>query len=130
MLAGARAAEEVAAQAEEVGTDLSTALAAAADAWCDASGGTSGALWSAGLRAAATSLHDDGARRDPGSAPRLAGRSTGGGAGGGRHRAASATDRPGPAACRPEHRSPRPGRHVAGVVRTCRRPCPGVRASG
>jgi D-erythrulose 4-kinase len=64
MLAGARAADQVAAQAEEVGTDLATALAAAADAWCDASGGTSGALWSAGLRAAAASVQDDRPRPD------------------------------------------------------------------
>jgi dihydroxyacetone kinase len=72
MLAGARAAEQVAAQAEEVGADLATALAAAADAWCDAAGGTSGALWSAGLRGAAASVQDDGARPDPGRGPRAA----------------------------------------------------------
>lgn len=59
MLAGARAAQEVAVQAAQVGADLPTALAAASDAWCDASGGTSGALWAAGLRAAAANVVDD-----------------------------------------------------------------------
>lgn len=56
MLAGARAAREAARGAAEASTDFPIALAAAADAWCDASGGTSGALWAAGLRAAANSL--------------------------------------------------------------------------
>ncbi|MGD0197077.1 MAG: dihydroxyacetone kinase family protein [Solirubrobacteraceae bacterium] len=59
MLAGVRAAQAAAAQAAAIGTDLRTALVVAADAWCDASGGTSGAIWSAGLRAAAESLETE-----------------------------------------------------------------------
>lgn len=61
MVAGARAAHEVAVEAAEAGASLSSAIALAADAWCDASGGTSGALWGAGLRAAAASLSDESA---------------------------------------------------------------------
>lgn len=68
MVAGARAAHAVAAQAAEADADLSPALAAAADAWGDASGGTSGALWAAGMRAAAASLDVEG----PVDAPRAA----------------------------------------------------------
>jgi len=56
MAAGAQAAHEAARAAAEVDADLKTAFATAADAWCDAAGGTSGALWAAGLRAAASAL--------------------------------------------------------------------------
>ena len=56
MAAGAHAAHEAARAAADVDADLKTAFATAADAWCDAAGGTSGALWAAGLRAAASAL--------------------------------------------------------------------------
>ena len=69
MLAGARAAHEAALRAANVVADLPTALAAAADAWCDASGGTSGALWAAGLRAAAASVEGDASSSGSRAAP-------------------------------------------------------------
>lgn len=56
MAAGARAAALAAGNAHGGEADLGAALISAADAWCDASGGTSGALWAAGLRSAASSL--------------------------------------------------------------------------
>ena len=56
MLAGARAARIAADDALQAAADLPIALAAAADAWCDASGGTSGAIWAAGLRGAVSAL--------------------------------------------------------------------------
>ncbi|OLT45968.1 dihydroxyacetone kinase family protein [Cellulosimicrobium sp. CUA-896] len=58
MTAGATAA--LAALRTAVGADagIATALAAAGDAWADRAGGTSGALWGTGLRAAAGVLDD------------------------------------------------------------------------
>jgi dihydroxyacetone kinase len=59
MTRGARAAVAAArrAVAEEAGA--ATTLLLAADAWSDRAGGTSGALWGAGLRAAARVMSDD-----------------------------------------------------------------------
>lgn len=63
MVAGARAAHAVSGEAVAAAADPAAALAAAADAWCDASGGTSGAIWGVGLRAAAAVLAAGGADR-------------------------------------------------------------------
>lgn len=59
MQRGARAAAEAAKNAQEQGSGAGTVLCRAADAWADRAGGTSGALWGAGLRAAGESLGDD-----------------------------------------------------------------------
>lgn len=53
--AAVAAAEEEAAS----GSGVRTTLSAAADAWADRAGGTSGALWGLGLRALAGNLSDD-----------------------------------------------------------------------
>jgi len=65
--AAAQAAEDAVAQ--QAGAH--TVMVAAADAWADKAGGTSGALWGLGLRAAATML-DDQAVPEPSSAARAA----------------------------------------------------------
>lgn len=58
MQRGARAAAEAALQARSGGAGAGTVLALAGDAWALRAGGTSGALWGAGLRAAGESLGD------------------------------------------------------------------------
>ncbi len=59
MLRGASAALEAAEEAVGLSSaGLGTTVAVAADAWADSAGGTSGALWGAGLRAAAEVLGD------------------------------------------------------------------------
>lgn len=60
MARGAAAAAEAARQGAEAGCGARSVLIAAADAWADRAGGTSGALWGAGLHAFSTALHDDG----------------------------------------------------------------------
>lgn len=59
MQRGARAAAEEAARAVGLGAGAGTVLARAGDAWALKAGGTSGALWGAGLRAAGERLGDD-----------------------------------------------------------------------
>lgn len=59
MQRGARAAAREAARVQELGAGAGTLLALAGDAWADRAGGTSGALWGAGLRAAGEVLGDD-----------------------------------------------------------------------
>ena len=59
MARGARAAASAAERALAEGAGAATLLLHAADAWGDRAGGTSGALWGAGLRAAARALSDD-----------------------------------------------------------------------
>jgi dihydroxyacetone kinase len=54
MALGSGAAAAAANEAAEAGAGAASTLAAAADAWADRSGGTSGALWGVGLRAAST----------------------------------------------------------------------------
>jgi len=59
MQRGIRAAQRAAAAAVEVGGGAATVLRHAGNAWSDVGGGTSGALWGAGLRAAADVLGDE-----------------------------------------------------------------------
>jgi dihydroxyacetone kinase len=59
MQRGARAAAEEAARAAELGAGAGTVLALAGDAWALKAGGTSGALWGAGLRAAGERIGDE-----------------------------------------------------------------------
>lgn len=59
MTRGSAAAAKAAKTASQAGAGPSTVLAAAADAWADRAGGTSGALWGAGLRAFSTGLDDN-----------------------------------------------------------------------
>jgi dihydroxyacetone kinase len=58
MARGVSAARAAAARAAEAGAGAGTALRLAGDAWSDVGGGTSGALWGAGLRAAADVIGD------------------------------------------------------------------------
>jgi len=58
MARGSSAAAAAAHDASEVGAGAASVLAAAADAWADRAGGTSGALWGVGLRSASTALND------------------------------------------------------------------------
>ncbi|RUT25812.1 D-erythrulose kinase [Asaia sp. W19] len=58
MARGATAAARAARAAVEAGAGPATVLAAAADAWADRAGGTSGALWGAGLFAFSTAFDD------------------------------------------------------------------------
>ncbi|MBK5247837.1 MAG: dihydroxyacetone kinase family protein [Actinomycetales bacterium] len=58
MTKGADAAVAALKAAVEAGAGLASALGAAGDAWADKAGGTSGALWGTGLRAAADQLSD------------------------------------------------------------------------
>lgn len=58
MQRGARAAADAAAQTREAGGGAGTVLARAGDAWAHRAGGTSGALWGAGLRAAGERIGD------------------------------------------------------------------------
>lgn len=59
MQRGARAAADAAATSVDAGAGAGTLLALAGDAWAHRAGGTSGALWGAGLRAAGSALGDD-----------------------------------------------------------------------
>ncbi len=59
MRRGSRAAAAAAAEASESGAGPSATLLAAAAAWGDDAGGTSGALWAAGLARLASGLPDD-----------------------------------------------------------------------
>ena len=59
MLRGARAAAAAAQRAAAEDAGAATTLLLAADAWSDRAGGTSGALWGAGLRAAARVMSDE-----------------------------------------------------------------------
>ncbi|QYM63608.1 dihydroxyacetone kinase family protein [Microbacterium sp. Se5.02b] len=59
MQRGSRAADEAATLALDRGAGAGTLLARAGDAWALRGGGTSGALWGAGMRAAGESLGDD-----------------------------------------------------------------------
>ena len=61
MQRGARAAANEAARAQELGAGAGTVLAMAGDSWADRAGGTSGALWGAGLRAAGEVIGDEAA---------------------------------------------------------------------
>ncbi|MEV8370426.1 dihydroxyacetone kinase family protein [Microbacterium sp. NPDC064584] len=58
MQRGARAAAEAAHRAQTAGAGAGTVLALAGDAWALRAGGTSGALWGAGLRSAGESIGD------------------------------------------------------------------------
>ncbi|MEH3088297.1 MAG: dihydroxyacetone kinase family protein [Microbacterium arborescens] len=58
MQRGARAAAAAASAAHAAGAGAGTVLARAGDAWALRAGGTSGALWGAGLRAAGESIGD------------------------------------------------------------------------
>jgi dihydroxyacetone kinase len=58
MQRGVRAASAAAGQAVAAGAGAGSVLALAGDAWADKAGGTSGALWGAGLRAAGLRLGD------------------------------------------------------------------------
>ncbi|KON64099.1 PTS-dependent dihydroxyacetone kinase, dihydroxyacetone-binding subunit DhaK [Komagataeibacter europaeus] len=58
MARGSAAAGQAARQAAHAHAGAATVLAAAADAWADRAGGTSGALWGEGLRAFSTALDD------------------------------------------------------------------------
>ncbi|NIE79991.1 dihydroxyacetone kinase family protein [Asaia sp. As-1742] len=58
MARGAAASAKAALAAVEAGAGPATVLAAAADAWADRAGGTSGALWGAGLFAFSTAFDD------------------------------------------------------------------------
>jgi len=71
MTRGARAAERAAGEAVQAGAGAASTLAAAADAWADRAGGTSGAIWGLGLRSASQAL-DDGSAADAPSAARAA----------------------------------------------------------
>ena len=59
MLRGARAAAAAAQRAVADDAGATTTLLLAADAWSDRAGGTSGALWGAGLRAGARVMSDE-----------------------------------------------------------------------
>ena len=59
MARGARAAAAAAQRAAADDAGAATTLLLAADAWSDRAGGTSGALWGAGLRAAARVMSDE-----------------------------------------------------------------------
>jgi len=59
MLRGARAAAAAAQRAVADDAGAATTLLLAADAWSDRAGGTSGALWGAGLRAGARVMSDE-----------------------------------------------------------------------
>lgn len=59
MARGSAAAAEIARETVANGAGLATLLAKAGDAWADRAGGTSGALWGAGLRAAGDALDDE-----------------------------------------------------------------------
>ncbi|GBQ94919.1 dihydroxyacetone kinase [Acetobacter nitrogenifigens DSM 23921 = NBRC 105050] len=61
MARGSAAAERMAQRAVKAGAGARAVLGAAADAWADRAGGTSGALWGEGLRAFSTALSDDAA---------------------------------------------------------------------
>lgn len=61
MCKGVDAAVRAAALAAERGAGAGSLLTAAADAWADEAGGTSGVLWGVGLRALADALGDTGA---------------------------------------------------------------------
>ncbi|KAA9132295.1 dihydroxyacetone kinase family protein [Microbacterium caowuchunii] len=58
MQRGARAAAEAARKAGSAGAGAGTVLSLAGDAWAHRAGGTSGALWGAGLRAAGEQIGD------------------------------------------------------------------------
>jgi dihydroxyacetone kinase len=58
MQRGARAADAAASAAVDAGAGAGTVLSRAGDAWADKAGGTSGALWGMGLRAAGERLGD------------------------------------------------------------------------
>ncbi|AXG82095.1 dihydroxyacetone kinase family protein [Streptomyces paludis] len=58
MSRGSTAAHRAAVEAAEAGAGAGTVLAAAADAWSDRAGGTSGALWGVLLHAVGTALGD------------------------------------------------------------------------
>lgn len=58
MARGSRAAAIAAQAAFDHGAGASSVLSAAADAWADRAGGTSGAIWGLGLRSAAAALED------------------------------------------------------------------------
>lgn len=58
MVRGLEAAVEGAKRAVDAGAGLGTTVSAAGDAWGELAGGTSGALWSAGLRAFGATLGD------------------------------------------------------------------------
>ncbi|WP_040509404.1 dihydroxyacetone kinase family protein [Gluconobacter morbifer] len=58
MARGSAAAARAACAAADEGAGPATVLAAAADAWADRAGGTSGALWGEGLRAFSLALDD------------------------------------------------------------------------
>ncbi|MBS1071147.1 dihydroxyacetone kinase family protein [Gluconobacter cerinus] len=59
MARGSAAAKAAAARAAISGAGPATTLSAAADAWADRAGGTSGALWGEGLRAFSLALDDN-----------------------------------------------------------------------
>ncbi|MGU3410542.1 dihydroxyacetone kinase family protein [Microbacterium sp. M1A1_1b] len=59
MQRGAHAADTAAADAVEAGAGAGSVLRIAADAWSDRAGGTSGAIWGAGLEALGRVLGDD-----------------------------------------------------------------------
>jgi dihydroxyacetone kinase len=61
MRRGSAAAREAADHAVAAGAGAASTLAAAADAWADRAGGTSGAIWGLLLRSWSTALSDDGA---------------------------------------------------------------------
>jgi dihydroxyacetone kinase len=56
MVHGSSAASAAAQEAADAGAGAASVLSAAADAWADCAGGTSGALWGLGLRSAGTVL--------------------------------------------------------------------------
>jgi dihydroxyacetone kinase len=68
MVKGITAALDAARRARQAGAGAATLLDAAGKAWAAQAGGTSGALWGAGLRAAGTMLDDDAAAFDAGDA--------------------------------------------------------------
>jgi len=68
MARGSAAAAETGTRAADAGAGVASLLAAAADAWADSAGGTSGVLWGAGLRAAAAQLDDTAGAADVGAA--------------------------------------------------------------
>ena len=58
MTRGSRAAAQAAVDAADAGAGARSVLAAASDGWADRAGGTSGAIWGLGLRAASGALDD------------------------------------------------------------------------
>ena len=60
MARGSAAAAKAAQEAVSLGAGPASVLTAAADAWADRAGGTSGAIWGLGLRSAASELSDYG----------------------------------------------------------------------